>query len=86
MEGSSDKVHPRSARLAGADVLPRQAASENADGFGMIGMTSAGMRMTARLSMGQIQSDSREVSTHAGDQAGAEAVLVAAIPGLLQVV
>jgi len=35
MEGSSDKVRPLLARLARAEALLRQAASDNAGGFGM---------------------------------------------------
>jgi hypothetical protein len=63
MEGQSDKVCSLLARLARADALLRQAASDNAGGFGVNGVICAGMRMLAGLSMGQIQSD-RKVMAH----------------------
>jgi hypothetical protein len=85
MEELSHKVHPRSARLAGAKTLLRQAVSDNADGNG--GAMGAGMRMmTARLSMGQIQRVSRDARAYTGVQVGANAVAATAIPGLLQAV
>ena len=99
MEEPTDKVRPLLARLAGAKALVRLAASDDAGGFGMSEVIGAGMRMMAAgLSMGQIQSVSREVMTHkvlaykvlahvlayARGQVGAEAVdkTVVAIPGL----
>jgi hypothetical protein len=45
MEGSPDKVHPLLARLARADALLRQVASDNAGGFGTSEVTGAGMRV-----------------------------------------
>jgi hypothetical protein len=87
MEGPTDKVRPLLARLGGAKTLLRLAASDNAGGFGMSEVIGAGMRMiTARLSMGQIQSVSRDVLGFAREQVGTETVdkTVVAFPGLSQ--
>jgi hypothetical protein len=85
MEEPSHKVHPLSARLAGAKALLRQAASDNADG--KRGAMGAGMRMmTARLCMGQTQRVSRGVRAYTDVQVGVDAVAATAIPGLLQAV
>jgi hypothetical protein len=90
------QVRPLLARLGGAEALRRLAASDNAGGFDMGEVTSAGMRMMAAgLSMGQIENVSREVMAHtilaqillyAREQVGAETAdkAVVAIPGLLQ--
>jgi hypothetical protein len=65
MEGSPDKAHPLRARLARADALLRQAASDNAGGFGMSEVIGAGTRMMAAgPSMREIQSVSLEVMTY----------------------
>jgi hypothetical protein len=65
MEGSPDKAHPLRARLGRADALLRQAASDNAGGFGMSEVIGAGTRMMAAgPSMRQIQSVSLEVMTY----------------------
>jgi hypothetical protein len=80
-------VRPLLARLGGAKTLLRLAASDNAGGFGMSEVIGAGMRMiTARLSMGQIQSVSRDVLGLAREQVGTETVdkTVVAFPGLSQ--
>jgi hypothetical protein len=80
-------VRPLLARLGGAKTLLRLAASDNAGGFGMSEVIGAGMRMiTARLSMGQIQSVSRDVLGFAREQVGTETVdkTVVAFPGLSQ--
>jgi hypothetical protein len=62
MEGPSYKVRPLLARLARAEALLRQAASDNAGGFGANGVMGAGMRMmVAGVSMGQMQNVSRKV-------------------------
>ena len=83
MEELSHKVHPLSARLAGAKALLRQAVSDNADGNG--GAMGAGMRMmTAGLCMGQIQRVSRDLRAYTGVQV--DAVAAPAVPGLLQAV
>ena len=85
MEELSHKVHPLSARLAGAKALLRQAVSGNADGNS--GAMGAGMRMmTVRLCMGQIQRVSRDLRAYIGVQVGADAVAATAVPGLLQAV
>jgi hypothetical protein len=67
-------VRPLLARLGGAEVLLRLAASDNAGGFGMSEVIGAGMRMMAGLSMGQVQSDSRDVLGVANEQGGAKTV------------
>jgi hypothetical protein len=100
MEASPDKVHPLLARLARADALLRQAASDNAGGFGMSKVIGAGMRVMAGQSMRLIRSVSRDVVAHkvlahkdlaqvlayAREQVGAETVAktVAVTPGLWQ--
>jgi hypothetical protein len=87
-EGPADKVRPLLAKLPGAEVL-MQAAGGDADGDGFGGVMGAGMRMMAAgLSMGQVQSLSREVLAFAREKAGDAAVgeAVAGIPGLAQFV
>jgi hypothetical protein len=65
MEGSPDKAHPLRARLARADALLRQAASDNAGGFGMSEVIGAGTRMMAAgPSMREIQSVSLKAMTY----------------------
>jgi len=75
------------AKLPGADALVQKAASE---GGGMMGgVMGAGMQMmSAGLSMGQVQSVTREVIAYTREKAGEDAVgeIVAAIPGLAQFV
>jgi hypothetical protein len=90
-EGPADKVRPLLAKLPGAEAVMEKAASEgNGDmAGGMGGVMGAGMRMmSAGLSMGQVQSVTREVIAYAREKAGEEAVgeIVAAIPGLAQFV
>jgi hypothetical protein len=87
MEGSSNKVRPLLARLDRAEALLRQAARDNAGGFGMSGVMGAGMRMMGvGPNMGQIKSVSREILASAREQVGAEAVdkAVVAFAGLSQ--
>ena len=88
-EGPADKVQPLLAKLPGAEAVMQQAASEG-DGDGLTGgVMGAGMRMmSAGLSMGQVQSVTREVIAYAREKAGEDAVgeIVAAIPGLAQFV
>ncbi len=67
-------MRPLLARLGGAEALLRLAASDNAGGFGMSEVMGAGMRMMAGLSMGQVQSDSRDVLGVANEQVGAKTV------------
>jgi hypothetical protein len=89
-EGPTDKVQPLLAKLPGAEAAMQQAASEGAgDGLMGGGVMGAGMRMmSAGLSMGQVQSVTREVIAYAREKAGEDAVgeIVAAIPGLAQFV
>jgi hypothetical protein len=92
-EGPADKVRPLLAKLPGAEAVMQKAASEGNDDGLMAGATGgvmgAGMRMmSAGLSMGQVQSVTREVIAYAREKAGEDAVgeIVAAIPGLAQFV
>jgi hypothetical protein len=90
-EGPADKVRPLLVKLPGAEAVMQKAASEgNGDmAGGMGGVMGAGMRMmSAGLSMGQVQSVTREVIAYAREKAGEDAVgeIVAAIPGLAQFV
>jgi hypothetical protein len=94
-EGPADKVRPLLAKLPGAEGVMQKAASEdNGDMAGamggvMGGVMGAGMRMmSAGLSMGQVQSVTRQVIAYAREKAGEDAVgeIVAAIPGLAQFV
>jgi len=92
-EGPADKVQPLLAKLPGADAVMQKAASENEAGGMMAGamggVMGAGMRMmSAGLSMGQVQSVTREVIAYTREKAGEDAVgeIVAAIPGLAQFV
>jgi len=85
-EEPSEKVRPLLASLPGAEAVMQKAAGGIGDAGGVMG---AGMRMMAAgLSMGQVQSVSREVMAYARERAGAEvaAETVAAIPGLSQFV
>ena len=55
-------MRPLLARLARAEAVLRQAASDNAGGFGVNGVIGADMRMMAAgVSMGQMQNVSRKV-------------------------
>jgi hypothetical protein len=86
-EGPADKVQPLLAKLPGADALAQKAASEGGGLMG--GVMGAGMQMmSAGLSMGQVQSVTREVIAYTREKAGEDAVgeIVAAIPGLAQFV
>lgn len=93
-EGPADKVRPLLAKLPGAEAAMQKVASDG-DGDGLMagpmggGVMGAGMRMmSAGLSMGQVQSVTREVIAYAREKAGEDAVgeIVAAIPGLAQFV
>src|ERR1700679_766287 len=82
-EGPADKIQPLLAKLPGADALVQKA--ESTGGSGMGGVMGAGMQMmSAGLSMGQVQSVTREVIAYTRKKAGEDAVgeIVAAIPGL----
>lgn len=86
-EGPPDKVKILLAKLPGAEALMQKAASEGGGGMG--GVMGAGMRMMgAGLSMGQVQSLTRQFIAYAREKVGEDAVgeVVGAIPGLSQFV
>jgi hypothetical protein len=86
-EGPPEKVQALIDRLPGADALLASAASEGGGMFAMGGIMGAGTRMMAAgLSMGQVQSVTREVISYAREKAGEDNVgeIVGAIPGLSQ--
>ncbi len=89
-EAPADKVQPLLAKLPGVEAVMQKAASEGTGGGGLMGgVMGAGMRMmSAGLSMGQVQSVTRQVIAYAREKAGEDAVgeIVAAIPGLAQFV
>jgi hypothetical protein len=93
-EGPADKVQELIAQMPGADALLHSAQSEESPGFfggmgGMGGIMGAGNRlMAAGLSMGQVQSVTREVVAYAREKAGEDTLgeIVGAIPGLSQFV
>jgi hypothetical protein len=90
-EGPPEKVQALINRLPGADMLLRSAAANGDGGGGMFGggIMGAGTKMMAAgLSMGQVQSVTREVISYAREKAGEDAVgeIVGAIPGLGQFV
>ncbi|MEA2976791.1 MAG: hypothetical protein QOF19_2311 [Alphaproteobacteria bacterium] len=90
-EGPPEKVQALINRLPGADMLLRSAAANGDGGGGMFGggIMGAGTKMMAAgLSMGQVQSVTREVISYAREKAGEDAVgeIVGAIPGLVQFV
>lgn len=86
-EGPADKVEALMAGMPGSDKLLATAQSEPAGGMlgGMGGLMGAANRlMGAGLSMGQVQSVTREFIAFAREKAGEDAVgdVVGAIPGL----
>lgn len=86
-EGPADKVQALLDKMPGADALAADAAQGQGSGslFGMGGLMGAANRlMSAGLSMGQVQSVTREVVAYAREKAGEDAVgeVVGAIPGL----
>jgi hypothetical protein len=91
-EGPADKVQPLLAKLPGAEAAMQRAAADDSGGMmagAMGGVMGAGMRMmSAGLSMGQVQSVTREVIAYTREKAGEDAVgeIVAAVPGLSQFV
>ena len=87
-EGPADKVQALIDRLPGADAF-MQAHQSGGGIFDMGGLMGAGTKMMAAgLSMGQVQSVTREVIGYAREKAGEDAVgeVVGAIPGLSQFV
>jgi len=90
-EGPPDKVQALLDKMPGAEALAASAGEQSAGGgmFGMGGIMGAANRlMAAGLSMGQVQSVTREVVAYAREKAGEDAVgeVVGAIPGLSQFV
>lgn len=89
-EGPPDKVKALMDRLPGAEAFMQ--AQEGIDasgggGFAMGGLMGAGTKMMAAgLSMGQVQSVTREVIAFAREKAGDDVIgeVVGAIPGLSQ--
>ncbi|HET7910883.1 MAG TPA: DUF2267 domain-containing protein [Pseudolabrys sp.] len=87
-EGPPDKVQALIDRLPGAEALLAQ-HSEAGGAFPMSGIMGAGTKMmSAGLSMGQVQSVTRETISYAREKIGDDAVgeIVGAIPGLSQFV
>src|SRR5262245_33642190 len=88
-EGPADKVQALMDKMPGADALAAGAGEGSGGSFGMGGIMGAANRlMAAGLSMGQVQSVTREVVAYAREKAGEDAVgeVVGAIPGLGQFV
>ena len=88
-EGPPERVQALIDGLPGADAL---IASQESDGGGMLamgGIMGVGTKlMGAGLSMGQVQSVTKEIIAYTREKAGDDAVgeIVAAIPGLSQFV
>jgi hypothetical protein len=89
-EGPADKVQAVLEKMPGADALAASASQGSGGMFGMMGgiMGAANRLMGVGLSMGQVQSVTREVVAYAREKAGEDAVgeIVGAIPGLSQFV
>ncbi len=88
-EGPADKVQALLDRLPGAEALLAQQADTGGGMFSMGGIMGAGTKMMAAgLSMGQVQSVTRETIAYAREKIGDDAVgeIVGAIPGLSQFV
>lgn len=90
-EGSADKIQPLIAKLPGAQALidAQQASDAGGGMFGMGELMGAGTKMMAAgLSMGQVQTVTKEVIAYSREKAGEDAVgeIVGAIPGLSQFV
>jgi hypothetical protein len=88
-EGPADSVQALIDKMPGGAALAEAAGAESAGGFGMGGIMGAANRLMAvGLSMGQVQSVTREVVAYAREKAGEDAVgeVVGAIPGLGQFV
>lgn len=89
-EGPADKVKALLDAMPGAEVVAARAGAQGGGLLGgMGGLMGAGTQlMAAGLSMGQVQSVTREVIAYAREKAGEDKVgeVVAAIPGLSQFV
>lgn len=87
-EGPPDKVQELFGKLPGAEALAAQQEAEGGGGmFAMGGLMGAGTKMMgAGLSMGQVQSVTKETIAFAREKAGEDTVgeIVGAIPGLSQ--
>ena len=90
-EGPPDKVQTLIDKMPGARALlqAEQASDSGVGMFSMGGIMGAGTRMmSAGLSMGQVQSVTKEVIAFSREKVGEEAIgeIVGAIPGLSQFV
>jgi len=88
-EGPTDKVQAMIDRMPGAEALVAAESGSSAGFFGFGGiMGTANRLMSAGLSMGQVQSVTRELVAYARETAGEDTVgeIVGAIPGLSQFV
>jgi hypothetical protein len=88
-EGPPEKVQALMRQLPGAEALLQSAPEESGGMFDMGGVMGAGTKMMAAgLSMGQVQSVTREVIAYTREKAGEDTVgeVVGAIPGLGQFV
>ena len=90
-EGPTDKVQILIDQLPGAAeaVAAERSAGGSGSAFGMSGVMGAGQRLMALgLSMGEVQSVTREIVAFARARAGEDTVgeIVGAIPGLSQFV
>ena len=90
-EGPPEKVQPLIDKLPGAQTLidAQQARDTGGGMFAMGGLMGAGTKlMAAGLSMGQVQSVTKEIIAYAREKVGEDAIgeIVGAIPGLSQFV
>jgi hypothetical protein len=88
-EGPAAQVQALTEKLPGAAALLEASSASDSGGFGMGGIMGAGTKlMAAGLSMGQVQSVTKEIIAYAREKAGEDTVgeIVAAIPGLGQFV
>jgi hypothetical protein len=90
-EGPPEKVQPLIDKLPGAQTLidAQQARDTGGGMFAMGGLMGAGTKlMGAGLSMGQVQSVTKEIIAYAREKVGEDAIgeIVGAIPGLSQFV
>lgn len=88
-EGPPDKVQPLIDKLPGAQALIQAEQASGGGMFAMGGLMGAGTKMMAAgLSMGQVQTVTKEVIAFSREKAGEDAVgeIVGSIPGLSQFV
>ena len=86
-EGPAAQVQALTEKLPGAAALLEASRASDSGGFGMGGIMGVGTKlMAAGLSMGQVQSVTKEIIAYAREKAGEDTVgeIVAAIPGLGQ--